>query len=250
MIAIASTSTIGEKAPPQNMEHKASAGKKTIRIYFMGKAYDVPEGLTVLKALEYAGYRFKRGVGCRGGFCGACAFAYRLPGDYKLRFGLACQTVAVDGMHLVILPYSPYVKPRYNIDEMKPDAGAVITIFPEVTRCLSCGVCTKTCPQELDVMDAVQAIIRGDLAKAANLAFDCIACGLCQVRCPAEIRHVPLFQLVRRLYGKYMLPKARHVEERIKEIQEGKYDEELDKLMKMSVEELKKLYMSREIEKA
>jgi len=225
-------------------------GSRTVRIYFMGRAYEVPEGLTIMKALEYAGYRLIRGVGCRGGFCGACPTAYRLPGEYKLRIGLACQTIVQDGMHLVILPYSPMEKPKYDLEKLKADAGDVLRIFPEVSRCVSCNTCTKACPQGLEVMDAVQAILRGDLAKAANLIFDCISCGLCSLRCPAEIRHVHLFQLVRRLYGKYILPKAKHLEERVKEIQEGKYEEELKKLMSMAIEDLKKLYSQREIEKA
>ncbi len=226
--------------------------KKFVTIYYMGKKYRVPAGLTVLKALEYAGYRFIRGVGCRGGFCGACAMAYRMPGEYKLRTGLACQTVVVDGMIIAMFPYTPLTKPRYNLEELKPDPGVVIKLFPEITRCIECNACTKACPQGLEVMDAIQTILRGDLAKAADMVFDCIACGLCSLRCPAEIRHAYVFQLVRRLYGKYIAPKAKHVEERVKEIMEGKYEEELNKLVKLArenIEVLKKMYMEREIEK-
>lgn len=223
---------------------------KFVRIYVMGRAYEVPEGLTIMKALEYAGFRLVRGSGCRGGFCGACPTLYRLPGEYKLRIGLACQTVVQDGMYLVIIPFVPAEKPRYRIEEFKPDASIVLSIFPELSRCVSCNTCTKACPQNLEVMDAVQAILRGDLAKAANLIFDCISCGICSARCPAEIRHVHVFQLVRRLYGKYLLPKAKHVEERIKEIESGKYEEELNKLMSMSKDELMKLYAERKIEEA
>lgn len=227
-----------------------SKESRNVRIYFMGRAYEVPEGLTIMKALEYAGYRLIRGVGCRGGFCGACPTAYRLPGEYKLRIGLACQTIVQDGMHLVILPYSPMEKPKYDLEKLEPNAGVVLRIFPEVSRCVSCNTCTKACPQGLEVMDAVQAILRGDLGRAANLIFDCISCGLCSLRCPAEIRHVHLFQLVRRLYGKYLLPKAKHLEKRVKEIQEGVYEEDLKRLMNMAIEDLKKLYSQREIEKA
>jgi ferredoxin len=50
-----------------------------VTVYIMGQAYQVPAGLTILKAMEYAGFRLVRGVGCRGGFCGACATVYRLP---------------------------------------------------------------------------------------------------------------------------------------------------------------------------
>ena len=42
--------------------------KKMIPIYITGKKYLVPYGLTIMKAMEYAGYRYIRGCGCRGGF--------------------------------------------------------------------------------------------------------------------------------------------------------------------------------------
>lgn len=221
---------------------------RDVRIYHMGKAYSVPKGLTIIKALEYAGYRFIRGVGCRGGFCGACGTIYRLPGDYKFRVGLACQTSVVDGMDLAILPYTPIVKRRYNVGELKPDVSTILSIFPEVSRCIGCNSCTKACPQNLEVMDAVQNLLRGDLAKTAKLSFDCIACGLCSLRCPAEIRHSHVFQLVRRLFGKYFLPKAKHLEVRVKEISEGVFNEELDRLMKTPLHELKEIYGKRSIE--
>ena len=38
-----------------------------IPVFIMGKRYEVPEGLTIMKAMEYAGYQFIRGCGCRGG---------------------------------------------------------------------------------------------------------------------------------------------------------------------------------------
>ena len=41
-----------------------------VDIYIMGKHYQVPEGLTILTALEHCGYRMIRGCGCRSGFCG------------------------------------------------------------------------------------------------------------------------------------------------------------------------------------
>ncbi|MDH4067880.1 MAG: hypothetical protein OEU97_02990, partial [Dehalococcoidia bacterium] len=46
-------------------EKKTAA--KLIPIYIMGKRYEVPEGLTIMKAMEYAGYILIRGCGCRGG---------------------------------------------------------------------------------------------------------------------------------------------------------------------------------------
>ena len=215
---------------------------KMVKIYIMGKMYEVPEGLTIMKAMEYAGYKFIRGCGCRGGFCGACATVYRIGNDYKLYTGLACQTTVQEGMYLVQIPFVPAEKPKYDIEKLRPTASTVLSIFPEITRCVACNTCTKSCPQNLEVMDAIQSLIRGNLIKAAELSFDCIACGICSIRCPAEIVHYQVFQLVRRLYGKYLSKKAKHLEERINEILQGKYKEELEKLTKMSIEELKKLF--------
>ncbi len=48
--------------------------------------------LTIMTAMEYAGYQLKRGCGCRHGFCGACATIYRIKGTDELKTCLACQT--------------------------------------------------------------------------------------------------------------------------------------------------------------
>ncbi|KPK22426.1 MAG: 4Fe-4S ferredoxin, partial [Dehalococcoidia bacterium SG8_51_3] len=53
-----------EKAVNEKSTEKEKA--KLIPVYVMGKRYLVPETLTIMKALEYAGYQFIRGCGCRG----------------------------------------------------------------------------------------------------------------------------------------------------------------------------------------
>ncbi len=222
---------------------------RMIKVYIMGKEYDVPEGLTIMKAMEYAGYRFIRGAGCRAGFCGACGTIFRKKGEYKFKTALACQTPAEDGMYLTELPFVPANKAIYNIKEEKPSPNAIVALYPEIARCVSCNTCTKACPQDLEVMDYIQASLRGDMKKAAELSFDCLQCGLCAARCPSDIVHYHVGQLARRLYGKYISPKSLHLEERNKEIEAGKYDEEIDKLVKMDLEALKKLYTERDIEK-
>ena len=75
-------------------------GTRLVPIFIMGKRYQVPETLTIQKALEYAGYQFIRSCGCRGGICGACPTVYRIMGDYHLHFCLACQTVVQENMYL------------------------------------------------------------------------------------------------------------------------------------------------------
>jgi ferredoxin len=223
--------------------------KSTATIYIMGKAYKVPNTLTIMQAIEYAGYRFIRGCGCRGGFCGACTTFYRIKDDYELHVDLACQKIVEDGMYLVQLPFMPGEKPKWSLDKMNPTTDEVIGIFPEITRCLSCNVCTDSCPQDIEVMRAIQAIRRGDLEKAVNLTFDCIACGACSMRCPAEITHYQVFQLARGLYGKYKTTPSKHLIDRVKEIQRGKFNDEIEKLLKTSLEELTGKYTKREIEK-
>jgi len=221
---------------------------KMVRIYIMGKEYKVPEGLTIMKAMEYAGYRFIRGAGCRAGFCGACATVYRKEGDYKLYTDLACQTTVEDGMYLVQLPFAPANKAVYDIKKIKPDDKTLVNFYPEIARCVSCNTCTKACPQELEVMDYIQSALRGDVKKTAELSFDCIQCGLCALRCPAEIAHYHVAQLARRLYGRYFMPRALHLEKRLKELEKGKFDKEMERIKKMKLEDLKKMYNSRDIE--
>lgn len=221
---------------------------RTVEIFIMGRAHRVPAGLTIMKAMEYAGYRYTRGAGCRAGFCGACATVFRLKDEYKLRTALACQTTVKDGMYLVQIPFVPANKALYNLDEISPDDNVLVSYYPEIARCVSCNTCTKACPQELDVMYYIQAAIRGDVEAVARLSFDCIQCGLCAIRCPADIVHYHMAQLARRIYGKYLSPVPDHLIKRLKEIESGAFDEDLDRLMSMSKEELTDIYRNRDIE--
>jgi heterodisulfide reductase subunit C len=224
------------------------ATNNMVTIYVMGKKYNVPGDLTIMKAMEYSGHQFRRGAGCRGGYCGACATLYRKKGSYKLEGALACQKIVEDGMYIAQIPFNPTEKKTYNINEIKADASTILEYYPAVSRCLACNTCTKACPQDLMVMDYVQTALRGDIKKTAELSFDCISCGLCAVRCPAEIVPYNVGQLARRLYAKYINEPSEHVLKRVREIEDGVYDVEVDKLKKASKEELVKLYNSREID--
>ncbi len=234
------------KAKPTKEE---SAKKDMITVFIMGKAYKVPADATIMGAIEYAGYQIKRGAGCREGFCGACATVYRLPGDYKIYTGLACTTLVQDGMWLSQLPAIPAQKPVYDIDKLDPNVATFQKLYPEVFRCVACNTCTKACPQELEVMDYIQAAIRGDIEKVMDLSFDCLCCGLCAIRCPAEIVQYNVGLLAKRLYGKYLSKKSKPLEKRLKEMKERTYDKEYKELMTMKKEELKKKYYERDTEK-
>lgn len=224
--------------------------EKLIPIYITGKKYEVPSSLTIMKAMEWAGYKLIRGAGCRSGFCGACATVYRIKGDYRLRIGLACQTVVEPEMYLAQIPFFPVEKAIYDIEELKPTPEQLFQIYPEILRCLSCGTCTKACPQEIEVMDYMADAMKGDIASVASKSFDCIMCGLCAARCPAEEAQSNVALLCRRLYGKYLAPKSQHLWERIEEIEAGNFDEELAQLKSMGEEELRQRYEERDIEPA
>lgn len=224
-----------------------SATNSMVTVYIMGEAYQVPAGSTIISAMEYAGFQLKRGVGCREGFCGACATVYREKGDYRIKGGLACQTVVTDGMVLSQIPFVPAEKPIYDIKTLTPDVNTIKLLFPTVFRCLACNTCTKACPQEIKVMDYIQALKRGDIARAADLSFDCIRCGLCALRCPAEIVQYNAAILAQRLYGRYLAKRSPELEDRIKEMQAGKYEAELNELASLDREQISKRYYERQI---
>jgi len=221
---------------------------ETVEIYIMGKKYEVPKGLTIMKAMEYSGYQYIRGVGCRGGFCGACATIYRLEGDYKLHTDLACQTTVQDGMYLTQLPFTPAGRTEYDLEELDISNNPLLDLYPELARCVSCNTCTKTCPQDLEVMDFVNEAIRGNIENVANLSFDCIQCGICAARCPAEIPHHHMAQMARRIFGNQQLPESEHVTERVQEIERGEHDKALDEISGLPREVLQERYENREAE--
>ena len=97
-------------------------------------------------------------------------------------------------------------------------------------------------------MDYIQAAMRGDIEMVMDLSFDCISCGLCAIRCPAEIVQYNVGLLAKRLYGKYLNPKSKGLEKRLKEIKHNKYDKDYKELMKMKTKDLKKKYYDRDSE--
>ena len=220
-----------------------------VNVYLMGKKYEVPEGLTIMGAMEYAGYKLVRGCGCRNGFCGACATVYRIKGERELHSALACQTTVQNDMYVATLPFFPLEKQVYDINEIKPDAQVMMQLYPEIYSCVGCNACTKACTQDLDVMQYIAAAQRGDFKTCAELSFDCVMCGVCSSRCPAGISHPQVAELARRLNGKYIAPEAKHLTQRVKEIEDGLCAAELEAIMAKPISELKELYNNRVIEK-
>ena len=223
--------------------------EKKVNVFLFGKKYEIPESLTIMKAMEYAGYQLVRGCGCRNGFCGACSTIYRIKGDRELHACLACQTKVEDNMYVATLPFFPLVKQVYDIEKVKPTEQIMMQLYPEIYACIGCNACTKACSQDLSVMQYIAHAQRGEFEKCAELSFDCVMCGICSSRCPAGISHPQVALLARRLTGKYLRPEAEHLTTRVEEIERGDCKAMMEAIMQKPLEELKQLYNTREIEK-
>ena len=223
--------------------------EQMVNVFIMGKQYKVPASLTIMKAFEYAGYKLIRGCGCRNGFCGACATIYRIKGDRELKVCLACSTQVEEGMYLTQLPFYPLIKELYNIEEVKPTEQLMMQLYPEIYACVGCNACTKSCTQGLNVMQYIAYAQRGEFDKCAEESFDCVMCGVCSSRCPAGISHPQVAMLARRLNGKYLAPHCEHLDERVQEVRDGKFEALIESLMEKPLDEIKELYNHREIEK-
>ena len=223
---------------------------RLISIFIMGKRYEVPETLTIMKAMEYAGYKYIRGCGCRGGVCGACSTVYRKPGDYKIYTGLACQTVVEPEMYLTQLPFYPANRATYDFGSFSGRPEEIFESYPELFRCVACNACTKVCPMDVQVMDYIAALKRGAITEAARLSFDCIQCGLCASRCFGELPQYHIAQMARRISGAYLTPRAEHLKTMVANIKAGRYQKGVDELKAMDEGKLKTVYQEREMEPA
>ena len=222
---------------------------ENVTVYLMGKKYEVPSNLTIMKAMEYAGYQLLRGCGCRNGFCGACTTIYRIKGETELKVCLACSTQVQDGMYVATLPYFPLVKQVYDIEKVKPTEQIMMQLYPEIYSCIGCNACTKRCTQELNVIQYIAYAQRGEYEKCAEESFDCVMCGCCSSGCPAGISHPQVAMLARRLTGKYLAPNCDHLDNRVEEIARGDFKATMEALMQKPLDELKEIYNNREIEK-
>ena len=225
------------------------AEKEMATIYIFGKKYSVPAELTIMNAMEYAGYQLKRGCGCRNGFCGACATIYRIKGTNQLQTCLACSKKVENDMYIATLPFFPLVKQVYDINTVKPEQSIMMQLYPEIYSCVGCNACTRACPQSLNTMQYIAYAQRGDFAKAADVSFDCVMCGCCSSRGPAGISHPQVAELARRINGKYLQPQTQHLIDRVAEIEEGKCEAAIQEMMNNSIEKMKELYNNRDIEK-
>ena len=152
-------------------------------------------------------------------------------------------------MYVATLPFFPLVKEVYNIEEVKPTQQIMMQLYPEIYSCVGCNACTKACTQGLNTMQYIAYAQRGEFEKCAEASFDCVMCGVCSSRCPAGISHPQVAMLARRLNGRYLAPHCGHLDERVQEILDGKYEKLIEDLMGKPIGEIKELYNTRDIEK-
>lgn len=234
------------------MEQTASGA--TVAIRYDGEPLRVPAGRTVLVALEAVGVRLVRGVGCRGGVCGACTIFYRVAGKSELTAALLCQEVVREGMEILPLPYFPQKKADYGLGLPAGESPAyrVLSLYPETNNCIMCGECTRLCPVDIDVMGYVGMIKRGDLRGAASASLTCVQCQACAVRCPAQISQPNAALAARRFYGRHQMPPADHLARMLERTGgtdgEARLKRGFSRLRRMDREDLQVLYQRRERE--
>jgi succinate dehydrogenase/fumarate reductase-like Fe-S protein len=157
-----------------------------LTIELEGRKIKVPEGLTVIEALWDTGHDVKRGIGCLSGLCGACTVAYLEAGAQRVKFGLGCQTVVAEGMHVIMLPYFPSRMAVYDMENMSNPLQEVANHYPELASCNDCKAC-NICPEWIDVAGFVKAAKEGGYEHTAEKVMDCHMCGLCASRCAKSI---------------------------------------------------------------
>lgn len=167
---------------------------------------------------------------------------FRRKGDFRLQVGLACQTVVEPDIFLTQLPYIPAHKAVYSINRVLPDGLNVLNLYPELTHCMGCNTCTKSCPMGLEVMNYIAAALRNDLARAVELSMECVMCGMCAARCPGELAPFNIALLIRRIYGRHVLHRPETLDQRLKEIEEGRFSKALQELKTCGKAELEEKF--------
>ena len=224
-------------------------GRRLVPVFFYGKQYFVPESCTIIQAYEFAGHTFTRGCGCRAGACGACAALFLIPGSAAIKVGLACQTQVTPGMSVIQIPYFPTLKAAYELETLSADPFHIPETYPKLLACMGCNTCRKMCPQEINVMDCMSAALQGDIEAVALQSMSCVMCGMCAARCPADIAPYHIMLLARRVYGRFILKPYRYLPVRLKQIEDGTAEKELEKLMALDITGLKEVYKKQQADK-
>jgi ferredoxin len=179
-----------------------------------------------------------RGAGCLGGFCGACATYYRTKDDPKVKTGLACSMAVEDGMSFSFMPAFPARKAIYDLQALKDPKQDLFELYPEAPLCRNCDACTQACPQKIDVREGVWKAVFGDFKAVSDMFMDCVMCGMCAPVCIADIAPNLVAIYASRAQGVHFTEKPEGLATRIKKIADGEYQEEWERILQLSDEEL------------
>ncbi len=224
--------------PQQFTEQASEIQPQLVTVEIEGKPFQVPAGVTLMKAMWYAGKEVLRGAGCLGGFCGACAAYYRTKDDPKVKTCLACSMAVEDGMSFSFMPAFPARKAIYNLPELKDPKQDLFELYPEAPLCRNCNACTEACPQKIDVREGVWKAVFGDFKAVSDMFMDCVMCGLCAPVCIADIAPNLVAVYASRAQGVHYTEKPEGLAKRIKKIADGEYQEDWDRILQLSDEEL------------
>ena len=82
-----------------------SESRKRVRFTILDRAVEVPEGMTLLNAMQVSGYDYLKGCGCRMGDCGECAVYYRQPGSAVTLRDFSCEMRVSEGIEVMEVPF-------------------------------------------------------------------------------------------------------------------------------------------------
>jgi ferredoxin len=211
---------------------------KMVTVEIAGKMHQVPAGITLMKALWYSGHDVIRGAGCLGGFCGACGTYYRTKDDPKVKTCLACSFAVEDGMSFSFMPPFPARKATYDLAELQDPKQDLFNLYPEAPLCRNCNACTEACPQTIDVREGVWRAVFGDFKAVSEMFMNCVMCGMCAPVCIADIAPNLVAVYASRAHGVHFTENPQGLGKRINSIEEGQYEADWERVLKMNDEEL------------
>jgi CO dehydrogenase/acetyl-CoA synthase alpha subunit len=146
-----------------------------------------------------------------------------------------------DGMSFSMVPPFPARKATYDISKLQDPKQDLFNLYPEAPLCRNCNACTEACPQQIDVREGVWKAVFGDFKSVSEMFMDCVMCGLCAPVCIADIAPSLVALYVSRAQGAHFTEKPERLEHRIQEIEAGRFNDEWDRILKMSDQELAEL---------
>jgi len=137
------------------------------------------------------------------------------------------------------MPQFPARKAIYNIEELKNPKQDLFELYPEAPLCRNCNACTEACPQSIDVREGVWKAVFGDFQGVSEAFINCVMCGMCTPVCIADIAPNLVAVYASRVHGVHFTKKPKGLHRRIKEIEQGRYQKDWERILCLNDEELK-----------